>query len=74
MTNTDAKIMREAGSEKPWISWGGGNCPVQPGTYIAYRMRGVPGDRYTHHPAHLPWTHCGGRHDIVSYCVQDTPS
>lgn len=35
MTNTDAKIMREAGSE--WIEWHGGKCPVPSYTHVEVR-------------------------------------
>lgn len=53
-----------------WIAWGGGVCPVPPGTKVRYRMRAdEPQDDDLSVASGLRWSHCGIGSDIVAYRV-----
>jgi hypothetical protein len=53
-----------------WIEWGGGKCPVEPGTAIEVRFRDLsqrPDYDFTEYPNGAFWRHDGMDNDIVAY-------
>jgi hypothetical protein len=54
-----------------WIEWHGGECPVEPGTMVAIRLR--DGDEFDCLSNYLRWYHKGYETDIIAYCIVSEP-
>lgn len=56
-----------------WIQWNGGECPVDPDTMVAVKVRGSSSEWPNEICGNLYWDHNGSGGDILAYRVVSKP-